>query len=98
MKFMVHWRTHPDKRMDVIKGWVARTPEERAELGPGLRMIGRWHDAMEGTGVLIVDADQAEDLVRYITGWSMVMDITAVPVLDDEESAAALEKGIAAMV
>lgn len=97
MKFMVHWRTHPEKRMEVISGWIGRSPEERAELGSGLKMIGRWHDVVEGTGVLIVEADRAEDLAHYLTGWSFVMDLTAVPVLDDEESAAALKKGLAAL-
>ncbi|HKK92934.1 MAG TPA: DUF3303 family protein [Longimicrobiales bacterium] len=94
MKFMVQWYTHPDKRMDVVQDWVGRTPEERGNLGPGLKMIGRWHNPIEGDGVLIVEADSHADLVRYITPWTFVMDISFAPVLDDEESAAALKSGL----
>jgi hypothetical protein len=88
MKFMVNWEIHPDKRVDVITMWSGMTPKERADLGPGLKLIGRWHNLAEYTGVAIFEATDAAALSAYIGRWNPVMDIDIGPVLDDEESAA----------
>lgn len=89
MKFMVNWDVHPDKRVEVMNVWAGMTPEQRADLGPGLRMIGRWHNLAEYTGVLIVEADDATALGTYLGMWNPYMDLDVAPVLDDEESAQA---------
>lgn len=89
MKFMVTWRVHPDKRVEVMTRWAGLTPQQRADLGPGLRLIGRWHNVAEYTGAAIVETDDAAALSRYLGQWNPVMDLDIGPVLDDEESAAA---------
>jgi len=89
MKFMINWDVHPDKRVEVMQTWAGMTAEQRADLGPGLRMIGRWHNLAEYTGVLIVEANDAMALSTYLGQWNPYMDLDVAPVLDDEETAAA---------
>jgi hypothetical protein len=89
MKFMVTWDIHPDKRTDVLAVWCSMTPEQRADAGPAVRLIGRWHNLAEYTGVAIFEADDAAALGVYLGQWNHAMDLDIAPVLDDEETAAA---------
>jgi len=89
MKFMVTWKVHPEKRVQVMTKWSGLTAKQRADLGPGLKMIGRWHNLAEYTGVAIVEATDTAALALYMGQWNPVMDLDIAPVLDDEESAAA---------
>ena len=89
MKFMVSWRLHDDKRTAVLEAWSSLTPEQRADVGEGVKKIGRWHDLAAGMGVLIVETTDLIALNRYLGQWNPVLDLEVVPVLDDEESAAA---------
>ena len=88
MKFMVTWRLHQDKRMEVWKKFSSMTPQERADVGQGVKLIGRWHNSAEGTGVGIMEAADTASLYRYLAQWAPVMDLDVAPVLDDEEAAA----------
>mgnify|MGYP001825037150 CR=1 FL=1 len=88
MKFMVTWRLHDDKRIATLEAWASLTPQERADVGDGVKLIGRWHDLSAGMGTLIVETDDLPALNRYLGQWIPVLDLEVVPVLDDEESAA----------
>jgi hypothetical protein len=87
MKFMVTWEVHQDKRVDVLRTWVALGRKGRANVGKGVKLIGRWHNSAEYNGVAILDAGDIKDLYRYLAKWNTVMDLTVSPVVDDEESA-----------
>lgn len=87
MKFMITWDVHPDKRLDVMRTWVGLGRNGRADVGKGLKLIGRWHNSAEYNGVAIMEAKDAKDLFRYLGKWNTMMDLTVSPVLDDEESA-----------
>jgi len=89
MKFMVTWNIHPEKRRQVMEHWCSLTPEERADTGPDVKLIGRWHNEAEFTGVVILETDNLTALSTYLMQWNHVMDMDIAPVLDDEESAAA---------
>jgi hypothetical protein len=89
MKFMVNWKVHPDKRVQVITSWSGMTAKQRGDLGPGVKLIGRWHNLAEYTGVAIVEATDVAAISTYVGQWNPVMDLDIAPVLDDEESAAA---------
>lgn len=88
MKFMVNWRVHPDKRLEIVSLWCSMSPEERADTGPGVKMIGRWHNEAAFTGVAILETDDAKALSAYLLQWNHLMDLDVAPVLDDEEAAA----------
>jgi hypothetical protein len=41
MKFMVSWSIEQDKWMPVLKKWSSMTAKDRADVGQGVKMIGR---------------------------------------------------------
>lgn len=88
MKFMVTWRIHPEKRREILEYWCSLTPEQRADAGPDVKIIGRWHNEAEFTGVVILETDNLLALSEYLLQWNHFMDMEIAPVLDDEESAA----------
>jgi hypothetical protein len=88
MKFMVTWQIHPDKWHDILKVWCSMSPEERADTGPDVKLIGRWHNEAEMTGVAIIESDSAAAVTAYLLKWNHSMDMDVGIVLDDEESAA----------
>jgi hypothetical protein len=87
MKFMVHWSIDQAQWLDVLKVFSSMTPAQRADAGPGVKMIGRWHDTAARTGVAIMEATDLAALHRYLNRWNPSMDIEVSPVLDDEEAA-----------
>ena len=97
MKFMVSWEVHPERRLEVLGTWVGLSAEDRANVGPGVRLIGRWHNLAEYTGVAIFETDDVSALSTYLGQWNPVMDLQVSPVLDDEESAAAGQAMLDAM-
>ena len=88
MKFMVQWSIDQDKWLPILKMWGDMTPEQRLDAGPGVTIIGRWHDFGGRTGVAIVEADDASALSGYLLQWNPHMELDVTPVLDDDESGA----------
>ena len=87
MKFRANWRIEQHEWLPIMKKWASLTAEQRADVGPGVKLIGRWHDTGARTGVAIFEATDAIALSRYLARWNPFMDIDVAPVLDDEESA-----------
>jgi hypothetical protein len=87
MKFRITWSISEDKWLPVLKKWVSMSPQERANTGDGVKMIGRWFDMAGRTGVLIVESNDLAAVHRYIGKWNPYMNIDLTPVVDDEESA-----------
>jgi hypothetical protein len=88
MKFMVSWSIKQDKWLPILKKFSSMTPQERANTGSGVKMIGRWHDTGGRRGVGIFETADLAALNRYLGQWNPFMDVDVAPVLDDEESAA----------
>lgn len=88
MKFMTTWSIEQDKWIPILQKWASMTPEERADAGDGVTIIGRWHDTAARRGVAIIEATDLAALQLYMGQWNPFMDIDIAPVLDDEESAA----------
>lgn len=86
MKFMVSWQVHPDKRHETFKAFCDMSSGDE-DFG-GVKLLGRWHDVVNFTGVAICVADDPSALGRWLLNWNDVIDIEAVPVLDDEEARA----------
>ena len=86
---MVHGGLQQEKRKEVLKGFSAMTTDDDTkDLGDKIRMIGRWHDVAGGTGVVIIESDDAVAISNWTLNWNPFMDITVTPVLDDEETRA----------
>ena len=88
MKFMVSWSIDQDKWLPMLEAWGSMTAEQRADAGPEVSVIGRWHDMVGRQGVAVFEATDLAALNRYICQWNPHMDEDITPVLDDEESAA----------
>ena len=95
MKFMGKWTIDQDKWLPVLKQWSSMTPQQRADAGPGVKILGRWHDFASRTGVIIMESDDIVAVQRYLGRWNPHMDIELAPVLDDEESAAGAKQTLA---
>lgn len=87
MKFMLTWRVHPDKRQAVFNAFSQMTAEDdKKDLGEKIRLIGRWHDLSQFTGVAICESDDAQAVASWALNWNNVLDLETVLVLDDEEA------------
>ena len=95
MKFMGKWKIHEDKWLPILEGWVAMTPQQRADAGPGVKILGRWHDFAARSGVIVMESDDLAAVARYIGRWNPYMEIELAPVVDDEEAAAVAKHTLA---
>jgi hypothetical protein len=88
MKYRIDWSIDQDKWLPVLKKWTSMSPQERADAGEGVKIIGRWLDMTGRTGVLIVESNDFAAVARYVGKWNAYMDVDCTPVVEDEESAA----------
>ena len=88
MKFKVEWSMGCEGYLDILNIFSSMTPEQRADVGDGVTMIGRWHDTNSRSGVAIMETTDLAALNRYLGQWNPYMDLDVSPVLDDEETAA----------
>src|SRR6266498_4415150 len=96
MKFMLTWRIHPDKRQAAFNAFSQMTAEDdKKDMGSKIKLIGRWHDLSEFTGVAICESDDAQALAGWALNWNNVLDVKTVLVLDDEEARSLGKKKIA---
>jgi Domain of unknown function (DUF3303) len=96
MKFMVTWRVHPDKRQAVFNAFSQMTAaDDKKDMGDKIKLIGRWHDLSQFTGVAICESDDAQAVASWALNWNSSLDIQTVMVLDDEEARAVGKKKIA---
>ena len=87
MKFMVTWRVHPDKRQTVFNGFSQMTADDdKRDMGDKIKLIGRWHDLSQFTGVAICESDDAQAVASWALNWNNALDVQTVVVLDDEEA------------
>lgn len=87
MKFMVSWSVDQDKWLPILEQWGSMTAEQHADAGPGVTIVGRWHDTGGRTGVAIMEASDVSALSTYLGKWNPHMDMDVTPVLDDAEAA-----------
>lgn len=89
MKFLVNWRVHEDKRHETLKGFSQMSAaDDAADMGKGVRLIGRWHDLVGFTGAAVVESDDPQAVAAWLLNWNAVLDAELVMVLDDEETRA----------
>ena len=95
MKFMVTWRLHPDKREAALDGFARMTADDdKKDMGDKIKLIGRWHDLSEGTGVAICESDDPLAIATWALHWNAVLDLQTRMVLDDEEARSVGKKRI----
>jgi len=93
---MVTWRIHPDKRQAAFKAFSQMTADDdKRDMGDKIKLIGRWHDLSQFTGVAICESDDAQALASWALNWNNALDVQTVLVLDDEEARAVGRKKLA---
>ena len=93
MKFMIRWEIHSAKRHDVFAAFAAmKLADYQAQQGPTIKVLGRWHDLINGRGVGVCEAHDAEALARWLVPWNAVVDFEVAVVHDDEEAHAILKQ------
>jgi hypothetical protein len=95
MKFLGKWKIEQDKWLPILNKWISMTPQERANAGDGVKIVGRWHDTAARTGVIVMESNDPAAVARYVGQWNPYMDIELSPVLDDEETAAVGQRIVA---
>ena len=96
MKFMVTWRVHPEKRQAVFSAFSQMTKEDdKRDTGSKIKLIGRWHDLAQFTGVAICESDDPQAVASWALNWNSSLDLQTSVVLDDEEARAVGKKKLA---
>jgi len=87
MKFCATYRVPHGNWRQVLQTFSSLTPEERADVGEGVALIGRWHDMSSRRGVVILESDDAAAVQRFIGRRNSHMDIDLAPVLEERWAA-----------
>ncbi|MGF1684156.1 DUF3303 domain-containing protein [Photobacterium makurazakiensis] len=84
MLFLVSWQFH-EGRLHPVLAHFAQMNEgmDKEMMGDEMTMLGRWHDLVSGSGVAIIESDNAEAVTAYALAWNSEMDISIQPVVDD---------------
>ena len=86
---MLTWKIHQEKRQDALAGFSQMTAQDdAADMGPNIRLIGRWHNMAEFKGVAIYETDDPIAMSNWALNWNSILDAVVTPVLDDEEARA----------
>jgi hypothetical protein len=62
--------------------------DDKADHGSNIKLIGRWHDLAQFTGVAIFESDDAAAIANWVLNWNSIMDAEVTPVVDDAEARA----------
>jgi len=96
MKVLITWQIHRGKMQEIMPHFSQLTPEEdQALMGDNIKLIGRWHDLVRGSGAAICETDNVEAVSEYCLHWNPYMDMNLSLVLDDEECKALGKKILA---
>lgn len=87
MKFLITWQMHEGKLHDTLSVFSAMSAEqEQSLMSDQIKLVGRWHDLVRGTGVAIFESDNAAALSAYALNWNQHMDMDIAIVVDDDEA------------
>ena len=87
MKFMVSWHIPLENREEAYKTFSKMTAEDdKADHGDKVKLIGRWHDLSNFTGVAICETDDPSALSAWLLNWNSAVDTEVAMVLDDDET------------
>jgi hypothetical protein len=92
MKIMITWQLHPGKFHDILELFSNMEASEEQSFMGKMKLIGRWHDVVRGSGAAVYEADSAEDISAYALRWNEHMDLDISVVLDDVECKAVGKK------
>ena len=92
MKFMIDFIYPASNFLSVMKAWGALSPQDRASVGEGVKLLSRWHDLAGRRAWVTVESNDLAAVICWVGGWSPLTDVVITPVFDDEESGAVARK------
>ena len=96
MKFMINYEIHASKRQEVFSAFGAMALSDyQAQQGPNIKVIGRWHDVVNGRGVAICETTSAEAFSAWLIKWNAAVDFVVGVVHDDAEAHALVKTHLA---
>lgn len=90
MRFMVTFSIRPETggRDEAIR----RFKETGGETPQGARLLGRWTAADFSGGFVLLESEDPQALTEFALGWSDLMELRIVPVVDDAELGSVLQR------
>jgi uncharacterized protein DUF3303 len=90
MKFMLtfSWKSDTKSRDEGI----ARFRKTGGQPPKGAKLLGRWTRADFSGGFDLLESDDPQALAEFALMWSDLMDLTIVPVLEDEPLSEVLQR------
>jgi hypothetical protein len=71
---------------------MARFLETGGQPPPGVRLLGRWTQLDLCGGVVLLESEDPQALAAFAQGWSDVVELTLVPVLEDQALSEVLKR------
>jgi uncharacterized protein DUF3303 len=90
MKFMLTFSWKPD--IKARDQGIARFKKTGAKPPKGVKLLGRWTRADFSGGFDLLETGDEKLLTEFALMWSDLMDLTIVPVLDDESLTEVLKR------
>lgn len=84
MKFLVKWQIKESTGLDGLKSFSQMNDEQEKQMRGGVKVVGRWHDLVGRTGLMICESDSEQELMTYALRWSPYMTFQHSIVVDDE--------------
>jgi Protein of unknown function (DUF3303) len=91
MKFMMTFSWKPDTKEKERDEGIKRFRKTGGQPPAGVKLLGRWIRADFSGGFDLVESDNPQPLFEFAFMWSDLMDMTILPVLEDQEFSDALK-------
>jgi hypothetical protein len=85
VKFLVNYRWEADSHKK--KEGIGRFQKTGGQPPKGVKLLGRWTRVDGSGGVALVETDDPRALTEFSFMWNDLMELTTVPVLEDEQLA-----------
>ncbi len=83
MKFMLTFSWKPDTK--TRDEGIARLRKTGGQPPKGAKLLGRWTRADFSGGFDLLESDDPQALAEFALMWSDLMELTIVPVLEDQQ-------------
>jgi hypothetical protein len=87
MKYLVQWTVSQDSSRAAVEHFL----QTGGKPPDGVTQLGRWF-GLNGTGCSVIEADDPKGVFTLVSEWQEFLQITATPVLEDDEAGEILAK------
>jgi hypothetical protein len=90
MKFMLTFSWKPDTK--ARDEGITRFVKTGGQPPAGAKLLGRWTRADFNGGFDLLESDDPRALVEFALMWSDIMDLTIVPIVEDQQLTEVLKR------